>query len=357
MTMGSPPQRRSQNWAWKGRSPGAPTFAHQAINRERGSVSETSCKALLFESIHPRAIELLRTVAEVHIAERLDDDYLIDAARDADALIVRARAGVKKRLIEAASRLKVIGRHGVGVDHIDLEEARRRRIYVVNTPDANTESVAEHCIGMMIMLCKQLYVAGLAVRQGDWEARNIYIGRELREKTIGLVGFGRIGQRVAEIAHRGLAMSVLYYDVVADPDRESSCGARRVSLEELLATADIVSLHVPLVSSTRCLIGERELATMKPSSYLINTARGSVVDEDALCKALQEGQIAGAGLDVFELEPPARSHPLWALENVVASPHMAAHTEEAMLRMAMVVEDVVLVLRGESPKHWVNRWE
>jgi D-3-phosphoglycerate dehydrogenase len=321
------------------------------------NVPKTQYRALLFEPIHAKGVELLETIAEVNRAERLDHTYLLDAVREVDAIVVRAKAGVDRELMQAAPRLKVVGRHGVGVDNVDVEAASERRIYVVNTPDANAQTVAEHCVGTMIMLFRHLYALGLAVRRGDWDARDAHVGRELRGKVLGLVGFGRVGQRFAEIAHHGLGMSVLYQDLEEYPDQADCCGARRVSLDELLAAADVVSVHVPLMPGTRNLIGRRELAMMKPSAYLMNAARGPVVDEEALLSALQRGQIAGAGLDVFETEPVAADNPLLQLENVVASPHMAGQSEESMLRMAMVVEDVVRVLRGELPVHWVNRWE
>lgn len=320
------------------------------------TLPERPVKALLFEPIHSRGIEVLETVACVRVAERLDADYLLEAVHDADALVIRVKVGVDRRLMDAAPHLRVIGRHGVGVDNIDVGAATERRIYVVNTPEANAESVAEHAIGLMIMLFKELRHADHVARRGDWDSRSRLIGKELLGKTIGVVGFGRIGRRVAEIANKGLGMSVLYHDVVSYPDLERSLDAHKVTLDELLANSDVVSLHLPLVAATYHLIGERELVLMKPSAYVVNTSRGAVVDEVGLYHALKSGEIAGAGLDVFEEEPVSAENPLWELGNVVASPHTSALTEEAMMRMAMVTEDVVRVLRGEEPKHWVNRW-
>jgi len=181
-----------------------------------------------------------------------------------------------------------------------------------------------------------------------------YIGTELWGKTLGLVGFGRIGQRTATLCHLALEMPILYYDIVAYPDVEAELGAKRVSLEDLLSVADVVSVHVPLLPATQGLIGEAEFRRMKPTAYFINTSRGPAVDQAALVRALQEGWIAGAGLDVFDPEPLPTDSPLLALENVVITPHMASHTDEALLRMALVVKDVIAVLEGREPHYLVN---
>lgn len=306
---------------------------------------------LLYEPIHEKALDWLKQRAEVRMATSLDEESLIQTVADVDGIIIRANGKVTRRLMEAAPRLKVVGRHGVGVEAIDRHAAAERGIVVVNTPDANMESVAEQCVGMMIALAKRIVEADKALRAGDWEARYRLTGVELYGKTLGVVGFGRIGQRVAEICHQAFAMPVLYYDVVSYPEVEAHLGAQRVALDDLLVAADFVSLHVPLLPSTKGLIGEAQLRRMKPSAYLINSARGPVVDQNALLRALQEGWIAGAGLDVFDPEPLPADSPLLQLDNVVVTPHMAAHTDEALLRMALVVEDVMAVIEGRPPKY------
>ncbi|HSR32078.1 MAG TPA: NAD(P)-dependent oxidoreductase, partial [Anaerolineae bacterium] len=225
---------------------------------------------------------------------------------------------------------------------------------VVNTPDANTQSVAEHCLGLMLAVASQIVRADKATRRGEWHVRYEYIGTELQGKTLGLVGFGRIGQRTATMCQLALQMPILYFDQVDYRDVETELGARRVSLDELLSTADVVSLHVPLLPATRGLIGDAELRRMKQSAFLINTARGPVVDQAALVRALQERWIAGAGLDVHDPEPLPASSPLLALQNVVVTPHMASHTDEALLRMALVVEDILAVLEGREPRYPVT---
>lgn len=306
---------------------------------------------LLYEPIHEKAIEFLRQQAEVRLAESLDEDYLVRAVADVDGIIIRANGKVSRRIMEAAPRLKVVGRHGVGVENIDRQAAAELGIVVVNTPEANAESVAEHCLGMMIVLAKRILQADKALRAGDWEARYRLIGDELRGKTLGIVGFGRIGQRLATLCHTALEMQVLYHDVVEYPQVAARLGARLVPFDELLQTADFVSVHVPLLPETRGLINQDALRKMKPEAFLINASRGPVVDQAALLRALREGWIAGAGLDVFDPEPLPADSSLLQLDNVVVTPHMAAHTKEALLRMAMVAEDVLAVIEGRPPRY------
>ncbi|HEX9795954.1 MAG TPA: hydroxyacid dehydrogenase [Anaerolineales bacterium] len=308
---------------------------------------------LLFEEIHPKAVERLTAKAEVRLATSLAPEALLHQVADVDGIIIRANGKVDRRLMEAAPRLKVVGRHGTGVEAIDLEAAVERSIAIVNTPLANVESVAEHALGMMIALAKRLPEADRAIRAGDWDARYRLTGRELAGKTLGLVGMGRIGGRLAELAHGAFAMRLLYRDIQPYPDYEARLKAERVELDQLLVESDVVSVHVPLLPETHSLIGEAELRSMRSTAFLLNTARGAVVDSQALLQALTEGWIAGAGLDVFEPEPLPPDHPLLALENVILSPHMAAHTDEALLRMALVADDILAVLDGREPTHRV----
>jgi len=216
------------------------------------------------------------------------------------------------------------------------------------------ESVAEHCVGMMIVLAKHMRKADIAVRSGDWNARNRLIGAELLGKTLGVVGFGRIGQRVAEICRQAFFMDIIYYDVTAYPEAEKKLDAKKLLLSELLEKSDFVSVHAPLLPATKGLIGEPEIKKMKPHAFLINTSRGPLIDESALIRALREKWIAGAGLDVYDPEPPFAENPLFNMDNVIVSPHMAAHTDEAMLRMAMVADDVIAVIEGKKPKNPVQ---
>jgi len=258
-------------------------------------------------------------------------------------------------MMEAAPKLKVIGRHGVGVENIDLEVATERGIWVVNTPDANDISVAEHFFGVALMLSKMLKKGDLALREGRWEARYQYIGKELHGKTLGILGFGRIGKAVGRIGHNGFNMRVLYYDTVKYEGIEKEIKAEQVDLEEILSQSDFISINLPMVPATKGLIGEKNFNLMKPTAYIINLARGPIWDEKALYKILKEGRIAGAASDVFEVEPAAKDHPLLQLENFIGTPHSAAHTEEALKRMSLVTVDILRVLEGKEPVYPVNQ--
>ena len=309
---------------------------------------------LVYEPIHADAVAVLAQKAEIRWASSLDEESLLEQVPPVDGIIVR-NWKVTRRVMEAAPRLKVVGRHGIGVDQIDTQAAHELGIVVVNTPGAATESVAEHSVGLMIALSQHIVQADRALRAGDWQARYGLTGRDLQHKILGIVGCGRIGTRVATLCHTALEMPVLYHDIVEVPQAEARLGARRIPLNELLATADVVSLHVPLTAETRGMIGREALRRMKRDAILINTARGPVVDPAALVEALQEGRIAGAGLDVFDSEPLPPDDPLLRLPNVVVTPHMAAFTQEGLLNMAMgVVNDVLAVLEGRDPQHPVT---
>jgi len=312
-------------------------------------------KVVLYEKMAEAGTRLLEQNCRLVYPQSLDEETLIQEARDADAIIIRANGNVSKAIIDVAPRLKVIGRHGVGVENIDIEAATSRGIWVVNTPDANTESVAEHTVGLIATLSKRILEADKAIRQGRFEVRYEYLGQEIFGKTLGIIGLGRIGSRVAEICHTALKMKVLYYDETDRSQVAGRLGARSVSFEEVLKTADYLSLHIPLTPETHHLIGTRELRRMKRSAFLINTSRGPVVDEAALLQALRKGWIKGAGLDVYEKEPASRDNPLFRLPNVVLTPHMAAHTHEALAAMSLVAEDVLRVLCGKSPRYPVNQ--
>ncbi len=310
-------------------------------------------RILLYEDMHQAGKDVLADVAVMVMASSLDEEALLDQVKDVDAIIIRANGAVSARLMDAAPKLKVVGRHGVGVEAIDLQAAKQRGIVVCNTPDANLESVAEQAVGFMITLSKQILRADSAARQGRWNVRYEYIGQELLGRTLGLVGMGRIGSRVAEICHLAFNMPVLYYDVVSYPTIEGSLQAERVSLEGVLKASDYVSVHVPLLPTTRGMIGKEQLAMMKSGAILINTARGAIVDEAALLEALQSGHLTGAGLDVFAVEPASEENPLFQLDNVVITPHMAAHTDDALKAMSMVAQDIVRVLDGQEPVYRV----
>ncbi len=312
-------------------------------------------KVLLYQDMHEEGKAVLRGRAEILVADHLDEDYLVERVREMDGIIVRANGKVTRRMIQAAPRLKVIGRHGVGVENIDLEAATEKGIWVVNTPGANDTSVGEHFFGLAIMLSKMLMKGNRALGEGRWEARNQYIGRELHGKTLGILGFGRIGKTIGRMGFQGFGMKVVYYDVMRYEETERELKAEKVSLEDLMSQSDFISINLPMLPSTQRLLGEKAFSLMKPTAYIINLARGPIWDETALYSALEKGKIAGAASDVFEVEPVSKDHPLFRLENFIGTPHMAARTEEALKRMSLVAADILRVLEGKEPLHPVNR--
>ena len=304
-------------------------------------------KIVVLEPIHAEAMRLLRGEAEV---VAWDDPAKHDWS-EADAVIVRA-ATVTREQITAAPKLKVIGKHGIGVNAIDVAAARERGIAVVYTPQGNVNSVAELVVSMMLAVSRNLFPGMAAIREGGARiAPPEQTGLELSGKALGLVGFGHIGSRVAAIAREGFGMDVHVFDPYLAPDRVPSGVALHPTLEELLGLADYISVSVPLTASTRGLIGAAQLACCKKTAVLVNTARGGVVDEAALYAALAEGRLFGAACDVFEQEPPSAENPLFSLPCFIGSLHIGANTEEALSRVGRTVaSDVLAVLNGREPR-------
>jgi D-3-phosphoglycerate dehydrogenase len=299
-----------------------------------------------------RAVEM-RVVAD----DRSDQTALL---AEADALMVRLFP-VTAEVLAVAPRLRVIGRHGVGYDAIDIAAASARGIPVIYTPNANSDAVAEHCVMLMLAVARRLLDLEDAVRQGNWERGRDWsrqrAGIELRGQTLGIVGLGEVGRRVAHLCGTGFGMTVLACDPFVAPGRWPPNVGRHQSLEALLAQSDIVTLHVPLSAATHHLIDAERLAQMKPGSILINTARGGLVDEGALEAALASAHLGGVGLDVLEREPPPVDHPLLRSDRrlVTLTPHMAGVSDRSLQRMAeLVCEGVLAALRGERPANVVN---
>ncbi|MGQ9554543.1 MAG: 2-hydroxyacid dehydrogenase, partial [Anaerolineae bacterium] len=292
--------------------------------------------------------------SEPYLASAWDEDTIVREAADADGMIIRAHGSVTGRIMDAAPRLRVIGRHGVGVDNVDVPAASERGVWVVNTPQAVTEPVAEHVVGMMISLVKDFRNCDRQTRAGNWSFRDAVEGFNLCGKTLGVVGMGRIGYRTAEICHKGLGMRIAYYDTVPSEKAESELSAQRMGFYQLLEASDVITLHTPYVPATHHLINREALQHMKPRAYLINAARGKVVDQEALVEALRTRRIAGAALDVFEQEPPGKDNPLFELDNVLLTPHCASATTEALIGMSLVAEDIIAVLQGRRPRFAVN---
>ena len=300
---------------------------------------------LVAETFDESALMRLAAVGRVRHASAGDQEALVRAVPGAHALLVRTYARVTAAVIEAGSELKVIGRGGVGLENIDLAAARRRGIAVVYTPAAASDSVAEFTVGLMLALERHLVAGDAMVRSRRFgEARRRLVGRELRRLTLGIVGLGRIGRRVGRICRRGLGMNVRYNDILEIHGLDYQ--AEPVDKDSIWAESHVVSLHVPLTERTRHLVNAEVLRRFRPDTTLLNTSRGPVFDPAALARALSDGQLAGAAVDVHHPEPPPPSHPLLSAPNLLLSPHLAARTAAGLARMNDVVDDVIAALTG-----------
>ncbi|HEX5015593.1 MAG TPA: phosphoglycerate dehydrogenase [Candidatus Limnocylindrales bacterium] len=309
-------------------------------------------RVLVAEPIAAEGVARLREHHDVDERPGLTRDELCASLPDYDALIVRSQVQVDAGIVGAGTKLQVIGRAGVGVDNVDLEAATRAGITVVNAPTGNTIAAAEHTLALLYGVARKIAAADASVRRGEWK-RSQFTGLELRGRTLGIVGLGKIGQAIAARA-RAMEMPVVAADPYVTAEHAQHHGVELVSFEELLTRSDVVSVHVPLTRATRGLIGAEELAQMRPGAILLNVARGGVVDEAAVAAALKAGRLAGAGVDVFENEPPAGS-PLLDAPNTVLTPHLGASTAEAQVAVAEEVADQVLdVLAGRSARYAVN---
>ena len=299
---------------------------------------------------HPIVSEALNLLEgnEYQIMNARELDEYPEALHDADAIIARI-AKVSAKAIEEAPNLKVIGRTGVGFDMVDVEAATKRGIPVVLTPGANNHSVAEHTMAMLFALSKNLVEGHNEQLKGNYAIRNKGVAFELAGKTIAVLGLGAIGSDVAKLC-KAIGMRVLGYDPFLPAEKIEAMGCEVVAdYRAVLPECDFVTVHMPLLDSTRGMIGEKEIATMKPTAMMVNCARGGIIDEKALASALNEGRLAGAGIDCFEKDPPDQDDPLLNAKNVIASPHSAAQTKEAVIRMhEMCVQGCMTVLRGEK---------
>ncbi|MCX6093579.1 MAG: hydroxyacid dehydrogenase [Candidatus Bipolaricaulota bacterium] len=317
--------------------------------------TETKKRVLLVQPIAEEGMQLLRDAGmELVSAPDTKEETLVRMVADCDGLVVRT-AKISDAVVRAGKHLKVIARHGVGVDRIAMNTATELGIPVVNGPYSNLEPLAEHAIAFMLMLAKKLVPSDRAAREGRFSVRNEYIGTELWQKTLGIVGVGRIGREVARKARAAFSMRVLGFDPYLKPENAPEGVELVGDLEAFLRACDFISLHCQLTEETRAMVGERELGWMKPTAFLVNLARGEVVDEPALVRALETGRIAGLGTDVYAVEPPPADHPFFRMDNVVLTPHMSAHTHEAMVRMAVDAAAGLLdVLAGRRPQYLVN---
>jgi len=309
-------------------------------------------RILVAEPIAAEGIDLLRASHEVDERPGLSRDELCAILPDYDALIVRSQVQVDAGLIGAGRRLVVIGRAGVGVDNVDLDAATRAGIMVVNAPTGNTIAAAEHTLALLYGIARRTAAADASVRRGEWK-RSQFTGLELRGRTLGIVGLGKIGQAIAVRAN-AMEMTVVAVDPFVTQEQAANHGVELVTFDELLRRADVVTVHVPLTRTTRGLLGRDAIARLKPGSIVLNVARGGVVDEAAVAEALTSGHLAGAGIDVFEVEPPSGS-PLLDAPNTLLTPHLGASTAEAQILVAEEVAAQVLdVLEGRSARYAVN---
>jgi glyoxylate reductase len=285
-------------------------------------------------------------------------EEIIRKVRGVDALVTLLSDKIDAEVFEAAPKLKIVAQMAVGYDNIDVAEATKRGIYVTNTPGVLTETTADFAWALLLAVARRVVEADKYVRTGQWKVSwhpSMLLGRDVYGATLGIIGAGRIGRAVARRA-KGFNMKIIYYDVVPmPPEDEKELGARLVDLDTLFREADFISIHVPLTKETYHLVNEDKLKLMKKTAYLINNSRGPVVDEKALYKALKEGWIAGAALDVFEREPTPMDNPLLKLDNVVVAPHISSASYETRSRMAeMVAENLVAFFEGRQPPNLVN---
>lgn len=324
-----------------------------------------SYKVLLIEKIDNKGIEILKKSAEVDISPDTSEETIIKIIGNYDAIVVRS-SKITSKIIKAGKNLKVIGRHGIGTDNIDIDAATKAGIMVVNTPVANVNSVAEHAVSSMMYLSKRLNEVDRALRKGEFDQQGSlpglvtklnYTTLELEDKKLGLVGFGKIARRVAEICMQAFHMKVYAYDAFIPKDVISKFGATPCeSIEEIFEVGDFISTHIPLTPETRGIVGEELINRMKPTAFIVNTARGGVINEKDLYVALKNKKILGAAVDVYEEEPPSKNHPFFELDNILVTPHIAAMTDGALKRMSIdVCQGVIQCLKGESPKYLFNK--
>lgn len=324
---------------------------HEVTNIPQSHIPlESTMKILVCDPIAEDGIAIFKNAgADVDIRTGLKPEELKKAVNGYDALVVRSETKITREILDAATHLQVVGRAGVGVDNIDVAAATEKGVVVVNAPTGNTISAAEHAIALMMALARRIPEANASLRSGKWE-RGKFLGMEVRDKTLGIIGLGQVGSEVARRA-RGLEMRVIAFDPFVPEERARMLGVDLASMDDLLAQSDFITVHTTLTEGTKKLIGAEEIARTKPTVRFINTARGGIIDEDALVEAIKSGRIAGAAIDVFEKEP-VTDHPLFALDGVVVTPHLGASTAEAQERVAVdVAHQIVAVLNGE-PARW-----
>ncbi|MFS1512313.1 phosphoglycerate dehydrogenase [Chengkuizengella sp. SCS-71B] len=312
-------------------------------------------KVLVSDPISDLGIQKLFDASDVTVIKEtgLSEDELIQIISDFDALLVRSQTKVTRRIMEAASKLKVIGRAGVGVDNIDLEAATQRGIIVINAPDGNTISTCEHTFAMMMAVARNIPQGYKKTISGEWD-RKSFVGVELNNKVLGIIGMGRIGTEVAERA-KAFNMKIIGFDPFLTEDRAEKLGIEKGSVNDIAQKADFITVHTPLTKETRHMIARPQFELMKKGVRIINCARGGIIDENALVEAIDQGIVSSAAFDVFESEPPRKDHPFLNHDKIIVTPHLGASTQEAQENVAVDVSDEVLnILRDKPFKNAVN---
>lgn len=312
-------------------------------------------KILVTEPINNSGIKLLEEHGyDVIMGTGFEEKIVLKEAKDCDGILTR-NGQITKKVMESCPKLKVVSMHGVGVDCIDVDAATELNIQVTNAANSNQRSVAEYAIGLILMLAKNSVAYNNGLKKGDMGVRAVF-GNDVSGKTLGIIGMGNIGTQVANMAAHGLNMNVIGYSRHISKPQKTSYGVLVNDIKEVISNCDFLSLHLPGNKSTRHLIGEKELAYMKPNAYLINTGRGEVIDEEALIRTLKAKKIRGAALDVFEGNLPKKNNPLLYMENVIVTPHTAAFTTEALERMSyQAALGIVETLEGKPISYEVNR--
>ncbi len=309
-------------------------------------------KVLVSDSLSEKGIEILEKGAEVDVRTGMSPEELKECIGEYDALVVRSQTQVTEEVIKAAENLKIIGRAGVGVDNIDVEAATQRGIIVINAPEGNMISAAEHTIAMMMAMSRNIPQANQSMRAGKWD-RKLFMGVEVRGKTLGVVGLGRIGTEVAKRA-QGMEMNIMAYDPFISEERAADLGVKLTTVEDIVLNADYITVHTPLTKDTRNLIDREEFEKVKPGVRIINCARGGIINEKALADAVASGKVAAAAIDVFTSEPPTGS-PLLELDNIIVTPHLGASTKEAQVNVAVdVAEQIINFNQGLPVKNAIN---
>jgi len=298
-------------------------------------------KVLIADSMSKQALEVFKKFEEIEVDVKtgLSPEELKKIIKDYDGLAIRSATKVTEDLIDAAPKLKVIGRAGIGVDNVDIPAATKKGIVVMNTPLGNANAAAEHAIALMLSLARHIPQANASMKEGKWEKKK-FMGIEVMDKTLGIIGLGNIGSIVASRAS-GLKMNIIAYDPFLSEERAKQKGVELVSLDELFAKSDFITIHTPLTPETKNMINKDTFAKMKDGVMIINCARGGIVNEKDLCDAIKSGKVAGAAIDVFEKEPTPADHPFHAIDEIITTPHLGASTEEAQEKVASAIAEQI----------------